>query len=196
LVSEWRGQDPETARTGRADPIDGVSPFRPGRRGDVASPGGSSPGAGRARGHALSKAQLAANDLKLVARIFGAAMRLMSGVAFAVGALVVGLVIFTATVERQREYGVLKALGARSARLYRVVTVQALAAAGAGAAVGLMLLAGAVRLLEALRPQFLIVVEPGDVLAALGVAGAMALLGALAPARAVAGLAPADVFRR
>ena len=37
-----------------------------------------------------------------------------------------GLVIYTATVERQREYGVLKAVGTRNGMLYRVVTLQAL----------------------------------------------------------------------
>ena len=153
------------------------------------------PGAGAAAGQALLKSELAANDIRLVARVFGAAIKLMSGVAFAVGALVVGLAIFTATVERQREYGVLKAVGAGSGRLYRVVAVQALAAAGAGSAVGLVLLFGARGLLEAVRPQFLIVVEPRDVAVAVAVAAAMALLGALAPARALAGLAPADVFR-
>ena len=35
----------------------------------------------------------------------------MIAIAFLVGTMVVGLVIYTATIERQREYGVLKAMG-------------------------------------------------------------------------------------
>ena len=54
---------------------------------------------------ALLKPEMAANDLALFARFFSAPLRLMSGIAFLVGTLVVGLVIYTATVERQREYG-------------------------------------------------------------------------------------------
>lgn len=60
---------------------------------------------------------------------------------------------------------------------------------GAGLAFGL----GA--LLMTLRPQFQVVIESGAVAAALGASLLMALLAALAPARAMAGLAPAEVFR-
>ena len=78
---------------------------------------------------ALWKTDVAANDLRLLARVFSAPLRLMLGIAFLVGTLVVGLVIFIATVERQREYGTLKAVGARSTLLYRLVVVQALVSA-------------------------------------------------------------------
>jgi putative ABC transport system permease protein len=149
------------------------------------------PGAG-----ALLKRDMIANDRKLLAKIYDPPILLMLGTAFVVGALVVGLVIYTATIERQREYGVLKAVGARNTTLYRVVTAQALIAAGVGAVLGIGLAAGLAQLIMALRPQFLIVIEPGAVGRALAAGSVMALLGALLPARAVARLAPADVFRR
>ncbi len=139
---------------------------------------------------------MVANDLKLLARYFSAPLRLMVGIAFLVGALVVGLVIYTATVERQREYGVLKAIGARPQRLYGLVAAQALITAGIGAALGLALAFVAARLIEALRPQFLVALAPSVLVwVVLGGVG-MALLAALFPARLVAHLAPADVFRR
>ena len=47
-----------------------------------------------------------------------------------------------------------------------------------------------------LRPQFLIVLEPAVVAWALLAGLAMALLAALVPVRAIAGLAPAEIFRR
>lgn len=144
----------------------------------------------------LSKATLRDNDRRLLTRIFDPPVRLMAGVAFLIGALVVGLIIYTATVERQREYGVLKALGARNGVLYRVVVVQALIAASAGLLVGVALALGAARLIMALRPQSLIVVEPRAVIQAVLAGLAMALVAALIPARAVARLAPADAFRR
>ncbi len=51
------------------------------------------------------KRDVAANDLRLLARVFSAPLKLMVGIAFLVGVLVVGLVIFAATMERRRETG-------------------------------------------------------------------------------------------
>jgi len=144
----------------------------------------------------LFKREMIANDLKLFARILSAPLQLMVGIAFLVGTLIVGLVIYTATVERQREYGVLKALGARNAMLYQVVATQAVIASGAGSALGVGLALGFAELIMKLRPQFLIVIEPAMITRALSVGLAMALLAALFPARIIAGLAPAEVFRK
>jgi putative ABC transport system permease protein len=99
-------------------------------------------------------------------------------------------------VERQREYGVLKAIGARNRKLYRVVTLQALIASGVGSILGVGLTFAAANLIMELRPQFLITIESVMIARALAAGVAMALLAALFPARIVAGLAPAEVFRR
>ena len=69
------------------------------------------------------------------------------------------MVIYSATVERQREYGVLKAIGARNALLYRTVLTQALLVASVGALTGVGLAAGIAQLIMTLRPQFLIVLN-------------------------------------
>ncbi len=144
----------------------------------------------------LTKGQMIANDLQLFGKFFSAPIRLMVAIAFLVGTLIVGLVIYTATIERQREYGVLKAIGARNGLLYRVVTLQALIAASAGSVLGIVLAYGAAQLIMALRPQFLIVFESNAVAQSLGTGIGMALIAALFPARVIAGLAPAEVFRK
>jgi len=145
---------------------------------------------------ALTKKEMAANDIKLFAKVFSIPIKLMVGIAFLVGTMIVGLVIYTATVERQREYGVLKAIGAVNSVLYRVVATQALVAALAGAFAGVLLSYVISLWIMSVRPQFLIIVDPFDVgrafLAGLG----MALAAALFPARVVAGVAPAEVFRK
>jgi ABC-type antimicrobial peptide transport system permease subunit len=69
----------------------------------------------------LTKKEMAVNDLKLFAKVFSAPLRLMVAIAFLVGTMIVGLVIYTATVERQREYGVIKAIGGKNRFLYRIV---------------------------------------------------------------------------
>lgn len=126
----------------------------------------------------------------------GAPLRLMAGIAALVGTLVVGLVVYTATVEKQREFGLIKAVGARNRYLYRVVAIQALFAALAGALAGLPLALGVAWLIMQLRPQFLIAIEPASALIALAAALVMALAAALIPGRMIARLAPAEVFRR
>jgi putative ABC transport system permease protein len=146
--------------------------------------------------NAMTKAEVAASDLKLFSKVFSAPLKLMVAIAFLVGTLTVGLVIYTATVERQREYGTLKAIGAANQVLYKVVAVQALFSALAGVLVGLLFTYAAARLIMFLRPQFLIALEPRDVLMASLSGLGMALVAALFPARVVAGLAPAEVFRK
>lgn len=144
----------------------------------------------------LLKGEVIANDRQLFARVYNGPLLLMVAIAFLVGALVVGLVIYTATVERQREYGTLKAIGARNGLLYKVVTAQALTASVSGSLAGVALSFAMGQLIMALRPQFLVAIEPGAIAWALGAGLLMALLGALFPARTIARLAPADVFRR
>ncbi|MFA5872949.1 MAG: FtsX-like permease family protein [Anaerolineales bacterium] len=146
--------------------------------------------------NALTKTTMATNDIKLFAKIFSAPLKLMVAIAFLVGTMIIGLVIYTATVERQREYGVLKAIGAPNRVLYTVVTMQALFASLAGSVVGILLAYGAAEWIMSARPQFLIAFDPWDITWALFAGLGMALAAALFPARVVAGLAPAEVFRK
>jgi putative ABC transport system permease protein len=145
---------------------------------------------------AVLKTDMTANDITLLARFFSIPLRLMVTIAFLVGTLVVGLVIYTATTERRREYGVLKAIGARNRRLYAVVLSQALLAALAGAVLGVGLAYGAAQVIMALRPQFLLTLTPLAVAQVVGATLAMAGLAAFFPARLLARLAPADAFRK
>ena len=144
----------------------------------------------------LLKGQVMANDQAIMAGIIDQIVMLMVGAAFIVGALVVGMVLYTATVERRSEYGILKAIGARGRALYRVTLSQAITAAGLGvlAGIGFAYLMG--RLVETFKPQFPVSIEPSAIAVTVAAGVVMALLGALVPARTVVSLAPADVFRR
>jgi putative ABC transport system permease protein len=144
----------------------------------------------------LLKSDLMANEQQLVAGVFDQIVILMVVAAFVVGALVVAMVIYTATNERRGEYGLIKALGARSSVLYRIVGLQAVVSAGLGAGVGVGFAYAMGWLVMTARPQFLVVIGPSAIAITLAAGFTMALIGALFPARAVAGLAPADVFRR
>ena len=146
--------------------------------------------------NALTKREMAANDLKLFAKVFSAPLKLMVGIAFLVGAMIVGLIIYTATVERQREYGVIKAIGAKNRFLYQVVVTQALFASVAGASLGILLANAVAQWIMSARPQFLITFDPVDSGQALLAGLGMALIASIFPTRVVASLAPAEVFRK
>ena len=144
----------------------------------------------------LLKSQVMANDQEIMAGIVDQIVVLMVGAAFVVGALVVGMVLYTATVERRPEYGILKAIGARGGVLYRVIVSQAFIAAGLGAVAGIVFAYVMGWLVETFRPQFLVPIEPSAIVITVGAGLLMAMLGALIPARSVVSLAPAEVFRR
>ena len=143
----------------------------------------------------LLKSDVVDNDAKLLARVYDAPIGLMVAIAFVVGVIVVGLVIYTATIERRREYGAVKAICARNRTLYRVVTIQAFIAAAVGSVAGIGLAFAAGAALMSWRPQFLVAIEPAAVGIVLVSSLLMALLAALIPARSVAKLEPAEVFR-
>lgn len=144
----------------------------------------------------VRREEIAANDIAFLAAAFSAPLRLMVVIAIGIGALLLGLTVYTATVERTREYGVLKAVGMSNGALYGVVVRQTLGTVTLGAALGLLLVGLVAELIQSLWPQSLIVIDaPAVAQAGLG-AVAMALVAALLPARYLANVDPARVFGR
>lgn len=144
----------------------------------------------------VSAATMRQNDLDLLIQVFAAPLQLMVAIAFAVGTAILGMVIYTATSERTREYGVLKAVGAKNHHLYWLVTQQGLVTAGLGAVLGVGLAALAAAAIMANTPKFLIVLEPRATLLTAVSSLLMGLLAALLPVRHIAQLDPAQVFNK
>ncbi len=144
----------------------------------------------------LSTAEMKQNDLDLFLQVFAAPLQMMISIAFAVGTAILGMVIYTATVERAREYGVLKAVGAKNSHLYWLVTQQGLVTAVLGVILGILLAWLAGQAIMNNSPKFLIVMQTNSVLAVSLSGLLMGLLAALLPARHVAQLDPARVFRK
>lgn len=116
-------------------------------------------------------------------------------IACVIGVAIIGLTIYTATIEKYREYGVLKAIGFSNRRLAAVVVLQALAAGLGGFVVGTTL---ALSIRDAVRtaiPSFVTVVGPRDVALVGAAAVAMSLVASALPLRPLARVDPASVFR-
>jgi putative ABC transport system permease protein len=137
---------------------------------------------------------LAANDRALLGKIMGGPLTLMVAVAFVAGTLIVALTAYSAIVERTREYGIAKAIGARRATLLRIVLGQTMTLAALGTVTGFVVYQGAHRLVALVRPQFWTRLDAGTVLLVVAAAGLMALLAAVIPTRHVARVEPASVY--
>jgi putative ABC transport system permease protein len=143
----------------------------------------------------LDRDQLARADLDLMARAYRVPLAVMRGVAFAVGSIVIALTAHTAIADRRREYGIVKAMGARASRLVALAVEQTLLIAMVGlAAGGVLFLAGRLVIGWA-RPQFVILASTGSIGRAVVAALLMGLVAAVVPARRLARLEPATAYR-
>ena len=113
---------------------------------------------------------------------FNIAMRIVIGIAVVIGFLVIFQSMYTAVMERTREIGVLKSLGASRAYIVSVVLRETslLAAVGILAGIGITFLMRTILRIESPRTDF--AVTPHWVLLAVLIAFTGAMLGALYPA--------------
>ena len=116
-------------------------------------------------------------------------------IGFFIGVAVIGLTIYSAVLEHRREYGVLKAVGARTRQMLVVVAVQAMFSAAAGYVVGVGVVAAGGARGRAVGAAVHHRIQSVDV-ALVGVAAVlMGLIAAVVPLRRIARVDPAVVFR-
>jgi len=115
--------------------------------------------------------------------------------AFTVGLVVAALTIYTATVEKAREYGILKAVGFSNGYLYRVVFEQSLVMGFLGFLIGAGLTVVVGPLTQEVVPQFVVFIRWQDVLGVAGFTLLMVLIAAYVPTRRLAAIDPVAVFK-
>jgi putative ABC transport system permease protein len=119
----------------------------------------------------------------------------MNVVGFLIGMAVMALTVYTATLARRAEYGVLKALGAHNLRLYETVLAQAFYSVLLGLALGLAF----TYVLSALAPRLEIglalEMSGGSVAKVTALSLVIAGLAGILPVVDLARLDPATVFR-
>ncbi|OGO27686.1 MAG: hypothetical protein A2W33_01805, partial [Chloroflexi bacterium RBG_16_52_11] len=128
----------------------------------------------------------ASQERKVVKDMSTDVITIMNLIGFLIGLAVMALTVYTATLARRAEYGVLKALGARNGHLYRAVLAQALLSVTFGFAIGL----GITFILSVIVPRLgsMVLVVSGASLIKVGsfsllIAGVAAVL----PIRQIAG---------
>ena len=108
---------------------------------------------------------------------------------------ITGLTIFTSTIEKAKEYGVLKAIGVKNNQLYQMVLGQAFVAGLIGYSLGVILAFAVNQIVTRLVPEFISLFRLVDFILVLGATLIMSLLAAYIPIRRIAVINPAEVFK-
>jgi putative ABC transport system permease protein len=132
---------------------------------------------------------------RLVSSGFLSVVGVLVGIGFVVGGAVIALTTYTATLEKSRDFGVLKAIGASGSYLYRIVVWQSLLVGLSGSMLGIAVSAATARVIGSRVPEFVTDLRPSDVVAVFAAAVLMSILAAFVPVRRLNAIDPAMVFR-
>ncbi len=135
------------------------------------------------------------DNRKLIADSFLPILAVLVAIGFLTGVAVIGLTIYTATIEKTRDYGILKAIGANNFHIYKIIFKQSLIIALLGFAVGVLLFMVSVFLAGEFVPEFSIVITSEVIIGVFLSACAMSLIAAYLPIRRIARIDPLIVFK-
>jgi putative ABC transport system permease protein len=143
----------------------------------------------------LTKAEFVAKAKSVIQETFLPIIFILDLIALMVGVAVIGLTTYSATIEKAREYGVMKAIGFTNQQLLRLVFYQSLMADFFGYLFGVALafpigIAG-----EQYASAFLVNIRPFDLAWVFGLTALMVLFAAYIPVQRISQINPAQVFK-
>lgn len=142
-----------------------------------------------------TREQFAGQERRVVKDMSTDVVTIMNLIGFLIGLAVMALTVYTSTLSRRREYGMLKALGARNSELYFTVLAQAMLSVLLGFLFGWAITWLFTVLIPFAGVALTMVVDPVSLIK-VGIASLLlAGLSAMIPIRQIAGLDPAMVFR-
>lgn len=145
---------------------------------------------------ALTPEEIAEADQRVIATIMDTPILIILLISIVIGVMVMALTSYTSVVDRIREYGTLKAVGASPSNLSSLVIKETLIQSLLGFLLGLLLAFGGANLIMSSWPQFTIVIESIAILI-LGVLSiGMSVLASLLPIRKIRHIDPLFVFQR
>lgn len=145
--------------------------------------------------NALAIGDFSREEKQIIKDMSTEVLNIMNFSGFMIGLAITALTLYSNTLNKRREYGVIKAIGARNIHLYTVVIAQAFLnlAIGFGLAIGIVWLVGMV--LPLVVPGVGLALTPAGITRVLLASLVIGGIAALAPAWQVARLDPAEVFR-
>jgi putative ABC transport system permease protein len=143
----------------------------------------------------VSRGVFSANTRRLLQSSILPILAVVVVLAFGVGTIVVGLTMYTSTIEKEREFGVLKALGTTRLRLVWIVLEQSLICCLAGFVVGAACSLVAIRMTTLVVPQFVTVIALRDIAGVFLGVMAMGIIASWLPIQRIIRLSPLEVFK-
>jgi putative ABC transport system permease protein len=144
---------------------------------------------------AQTKSDFAAQERQVIKDMSTDVITMMNLIGFLIGLAVMALTVYTSTLSRRREYGMLKALGARNSDLYVTVLAQAILSVVLGFLFGLALTLLLAVVIPIFGSNLALEVSRASLLKVGSVSLVIATVSAMLPIRQIAGLDPAMVFR-
>lgn len=143
----------------------------------------------------LTATEFGDNSRSIVNSMVGRPLITMIAIGVLVGLALITLTVLSLASEQMREFGILRAIGARPKQLYTTVIVQALLLAAGGYVLGVGVTYLAQTLIQGQVGDVTIAVPPWLAALMAGGTALMAVLGSLLPVRRVSALDPAAAFR-
>jgi putative ABC transport system permease protein len=142
-----------------------------------------------------SREQFTESEARIVTDMSADLLRLMSTIGLVIALAVIALGLMTATLNRLRDFAVLKALGAQTPRLAGAVAMQVLLTVVLASAVATTAALALARLLPTAEPAVQITITATAVAQTTATALLVGLIAALWPLRRIATLDAATAFR-
>jgi len=143
----------------------------------------------------FTKEEFSKNNGDITRNAFLPILSVIITIGFIIGIAIIGLIIYTATIEKTREYGILKALGISNLRLYLVVIWQALIMSLLGYLLALVLSDFVEYIIEANMLSIRITIIPYYYKLTIYSAVIMAVVSSYIPIRKINKIDPAIVFK-
>ncbi|OGD66720.1 hypothetical protein A3F08_02155 [Candidatus Berkelbacteria bacterium RIFCSPHIGHO2_12_FULL_36_9] len=143
----------------------------------------------------LTKKEFVDTSRKVINDSFLPIIYVLVVIALAVGIAVIGLTTYSATIEKSREYGVMKAIGINNNQLFRLVIIQSLIAGVLGFILGVALSYPVAYIAENIVSSFITEIRQIDLLWVFGATVFMSLIAAYIPMKRIFSIDPAEVFK-
>ena len=144
--------------------------------------------------NALKQEEFSQSDRLMIRKMGVDIILAMSFIGLVIGLAVIGVTLYTSTLDRFRDYGILKAVGASRFQLYTTVAVQSLITSLLGFAAGLLLAYLSKFAVAAIFPELLIVLPPRAVTEAFVAVLTVSFLATIIPVRLIDTVDPMVVF--
>jgi putative ABC transport system permease protein len=145
---------------------------------------------------AMARGAFSGEEAQIIQDMGSDIIAIMNGIGFLIGVAVTALTIYTATLSRKAEYGMLKALGAKNSDLYATVGWQTAISIGLGLIVAVGLTLGLTVFVPLAIPELEMLILPNALAKAAIAAAGIGLLAAMIPVWQITRVDPATVFRR